>query len=134
MIETGAEVVGRDAEIEAIERYLGARAGLPASLVIEGPAGAGKSTLWQVAVDRAAAAGFTVLSARPAGAEVQLGLATLADLLEQEVGRVLADLPTPQRRALEVALLLREDGAAAPDQRAMSAGTATAMRAGRRRI
>jgi DNA-binding CsgD family transcriptional regulator len=129
VIGAEAQVVGREAEIAAIEGFLGDRAALPASLVIEGSAGAGKSTLWQAAVDRAEAAGFEVLSARPAGAEVQLGLATLADLLEPRLGSVLADLPGPQRRALEIALLLREDDGRAPDQRAMSAGTLNALRA-----
>ena len=129
MIGAEAQIVGREAEIAAIEAFLGDRAALPASLAIEGSAGAGKSTLWQAAIDRAEAAGFEVLSARPAGAEVQLGLTALADLLEPRLGSVLADLPGPQRRALEIALLLREDDGRAPDQRAMAAGTLNALRA-----
>ena len=76
--------------------FLGDRDALPASLVIEGPAGAGKSTLWQAAVDDAAEAGYAVLACRPAGAEVQLSLAALADLLEPHLDGVLAELPVPQ--------------------------------------
>lgn len=61
VIRAGAEIVGREAEISAIEAFLGDRAALPASLVIEGPAGAGKSTLWQSAVGRATETGHAVL-------------------------------------------------------------------------
>jgi ATP/maltotriose-dependent transcriptional regulator MalT len=129
VIGAEGQIVGREAEIEAIEAFLGDGSALPASLAIEGSAGAGKSTLWQAAIDRAESAGFTVLRARAAGAEIQLGLATLADLLEPRLDGVLGELPAPQRRALEIALLLRDDDGAAPDQRATSAGTLNALRA-----
>jgi DNA-binding CsgD family transcriptional regulator len=126
---TAAAVVGREAELDAIDAFLADRSALPAALAIEGPAGAGKSTLWQAAVDRAAEAGFTLLACRPAGAEAQLSYAALADLLEPHLDEVLPALPTPQRRALEIALLLADDDAARPDQRAISAGTLGAIRA-----
>ena len=126
---TGLEVVGRDAELDAIRAFLGDRDALPAALAIEGPAGAGKSTLWQAAVDVAARDGFTVLTCRPAGAEVQLSLASLADLLEPHLDGVLGELPPPQARALEVALLLRDDEGRAPDQRAIASGSLGAIRA-----
>ncbi|HEY3191056.1 MAG TPA: ATP-binding protein, partial [Solirubrobacteraceae bacterium] len=127
MNATAAAVVGREAELDVIDAFLAARSALPAALVMDGPAGAGKSTLWQAAVDRAVDAGFTVLACRPAGAEAQLSYAALADLLEPHLDAVLPALPAPQRRALEVALLLVED-AATPDQRAISAGTLGAVR------
>jgi len=125
---TAAAVVGREAELDAIDAFLADRSALPAALVMDGPAGAGKSTLWHAAVDRAIDAGFTVLTCRPAGAEAHLSYAALADLLEPRLDAVLPSLPAPQRRALEVALLLEED-AATPDQRAISAGTLGAVRA-----
>jgi DNA-binding NarL/FixJ family response regulator len=125
---TAAAVVGRDAELDAIDAFLADRSALPAALVMDGPAGAGKSTLWQAAVERAAAAGFTVLACRPAGAEARLSYAGLTDLLEPHLDRVLDSLPTPQRHALEVALLLEGDVAKAPDQRAIAAGTLNAIR------
>ena len=125
---TAAAVVGREAELDAIDAFLADRSALPAALVMDGPAGAGKSTLWQAAVDRAADAGFTVLACRPAGAEAHLSYAALADLLEPQLDAVLPTLPGPQRRPLEVALLLVED-AGTPDQRAISAGTLGAIRA-----
>jgi DNA-binding CsgD family transcriptional regulator len=125
---TAAAVVGREAELDAIDAFLADRSALPAALVMDGPAGAGKSTLWQAAVDRARDAGYTVLACRPAGAEAQLSYAALADLLEPQLAAVLPSLPAPQRRALEVALLLEDDVAAKPDQRAISAGTLSAIR------
>ncbi|HTK43860.1 MAG TPA: AAA family ATPase [Patescibacteria group bacterium] len=129
MNATAAAVVGREAELDAIDAFLAERSALPAALAIDGPAGAGKSTLWQAAVDRATEAGFIVLACRPAGAEAQLSYAALADLLEDHLEAVLPSLPAPQRRALEVALLLENDDAAKPDQRAISAGTLSAIRA-----
>jgi DNA-binding NarL/FixJ family response regulator len=126
---TAAAVVGREAELDAIDAFLADQSALPTALVMDGPAGAGKSTLWQAAVDRAAEAGFTVLACRPASAEAQLSYAALADLLEPNLEGVLATLPAPQRRALEIALLLEDDDGATPDQRAISAGTLNAIRA-----
>ena len=124
-----AQIVGREAEIQAIEAFLGDRAALPASLAIEGPAGAGKSTLWRAAVDGAAEAGYLVLASRPAGAEIQLSLAALADLVEPQLASVIDELPAPQRRALEIALLVGGEAGEAPDQRAIAAGTLSALRA-----
>src|SRR6185369_1184803 len=126
---TAAAVVGREAELDAIDAFLADRSALPAALVMDGPAGAGKSTLWQAAVDRAGEAGFTVLACRPAGAEARLSFAALADLLEPHLDAVLPSLPAPQRRALEAALLLDDDDSLTPDQRAISAGTLSAIRA-----
>jgi len=126
---TAAAVVGREAELDVIDAFLADRSALPAALVMDGPAGAGKSTLWQAAIDRAVDGGFTVLACRPAGAEAQLSFAALADLLEPHLEAVLTGLPAPQRRALQIALLLEDDDAATPDQRAISAGTLSAIRA-----
>ena len=128
MNATAAAVVGREAELDVIDAFLADRSALPAALVMDGPAGAGKSTLWQAAIDRASDAGFTVLACRPAGAEAHLSYAALADLLEPRLDAILPTLPAPQRRALEVALLLEED-ATTPDQRAIAAGTLGAVRA-----
>ena len=122
------ELVGREAELDRLTAFLGDRSGRPNGLVIEGPAGAGKTTLWRAAVDRASANGDLVISARAAGAEVNLSLSVLGDLLEDHLSDLLPALPAPQRRALEVALLLEDDGGHPPDQRAVSAGALTAIR------
>src|SRR4029079_15238187 len=57
-----------------------------------------------------------------------LSFAALAALPEPHLDAVPPSLPAPQRRAVEVALLL-EDDEVAPDQRAISAGTLSAIRA-----
>ncbi len=65
-----ADLLEREAELEAVQEALdGARGGLGRLLVIEGPAGAGKSRLLAAARARARAAGMRVLSGR--GAELE---------------------------------------------------------------
>lgn len=121
-------LVGRDAELEGLRAFLDGRDALPAALAIEGPAGSGKTTLWRAAVERAMASGYLVLACRPAGAEVQLSHAALTDLLEPHLPLVLPSLPQPQRRALEVALLLADDAGQPPDRRALAAGVLASLR------
>ncbi|HEX5149376.1 MAG TPA: AAA family ATPase, partial [Candidatus Limnocylindrales bacterium] len=122
-------LIGREAERERIIAFLDQRDVLPATLIIEGEAGAGKTTLWRDGIASAREAGYRVLTCRPAGAEVQLSFASLSDLLTGELDEVIATLPPPQRRALEVALLLRDDAGRAPDQRAIAAGVVGVLRA-----
>ena len=59
------EVVGREAELEAIELWLDAPR--PSALLIEGEAGIGKTTLWRAGVARAKERGVLVLSCAPLG-------------------------------------------------------------------
>src|SRR5262245_30326839 len=99
------EVVGRGAELAALEPFLAlSRDGL-AALVFEGEAGIGKSTVWQAAADLAVERGWQVLISRPARSEQGLTLGGLVDLLGGAPDDVLARLPAPQRDALAVALL-----------------------------
>lgn len=123
------ELFGREAELDRVHAFLGRREELPAALLIEGPAGAGKTTIWRAGVEAAAAAGYLVLECRPVGAEVQLSHAALSDLLEPHLTEVLPTLPRPQRRALEVALLLEGDGGSPPARRAVAAGALNTLRA-----
>ncbi|HET6744969.1 MAG TPA: AAA family ATPase [Candidatus Limnocylindria bacterium] len=115
------QLVGREQELEAIEAFLAAREALPAALVVEGPAGVGKTTLWREAVDRAAAAGYRVLTCRPAGTEQQLLFGALTDLLVGHIEDVLPRLPSPQRRAIEVVLLLADDRGRPAEPRTVAA-------------
>jgi DNA-binding CsgD family transcriptional regulator len=128
--ETGADrtLVGREGELDRILAFLGRRDELPAGLVLEGQAGAGKTTLWRAGVEAAEVAGYRVLACRAAGAEVQLSHGTLTDLLEPHLDAILPALPAPQRRALEVALLLEDDAGSPPDRRAIAAGALNAIR------
>ncbi len=123
-----AEVVGRGVELAAVEPFL-ARAGDGlAALVFEGEAGIGKSTIWEAAVETASARGWRVLSARPARSEQALTLGGLTDLLDGIDDDALADLPAPQRRALEIALLRVEPTGTAPEQRTLSVAVAGLLR------
>lgn len=123
------ELVGRDAEVAAIHAFLEARDALPAVLTIRGEPGIGKTSLWRVAVETARGRGLRVLAARPAGAEMRLAYAALADLLSPVAGELLPKLPTPQRRALEVALMRRDAPAAGIGSLAVATATAAALRA-----
>jgi ATP/maltotriose-dependent transcriptional regulator MalT len=122
-----SEVVGRDDELASIERFVGGQ-DFPRALVIEGEAGIGKTTLWRAGVVAAERAGYRVVVCRPAGAEVRLSFSALSDLLEGQLEEVVPELPGPQRRAIEVALLLEEDGGLPPDERAIAAAVLNGLR------
>jgi len=82
----------------------------------EGPAGIGKSTVWRAGAAWASERSHTVLSCRPAESEATLSCAALGDLLDSVLDRALPALPPPQRRALEVALLLEDPVGSLPEQ------------------
>lgn len=128
MAASGADPVGRAEELAAIADFL--EAGAPAcAVLVEGEPGIGKSTVWRAVVTDAAERGFRTLRARPAESEAQFAFSTLTDLLGDALGDALEDLPSPQRRALEVALLIEDRGGAPPDRRALSAGVLSLFRA-----
>jgi DNA-binding CsgD family transcriptional regulator len=124
----GAAVIGREAELEAVEELIGAVDRAPGAVLIEGEAGIGKSTVWNAGVAAARAAGLRVLACRGVGSEVKLGYASLTDLLS-EVDKVpIAKLPAPQRRALEAALLRAGPaGGPPPEPRAVATGFLTLL-------
>jgi DNA-binding CsgD family transcriptional regulator len=130
------DLVGRAPEIAELDRILDAvvaTPSTPAGLVLEGPAGIGKSSLLAAARERARARGLVVLEARPSEAEATYAFQALADLLEPLQPEVAA-LPGPQRRSLEVALL-REDPTRgeAVDMHAVAIAASNAVRSGARR-
>jgi DNA-binding CsgD family transcriptional regulator len=113
-------IVGREAELGALAAFLDV-AEHPRALILSGGPGIGKTTLWQAGVAAARERGTRVLTARPSEIETRLSLAGLADLLEDVDDGVLAALPTPQARALEVALFRAEPVGIPPDPRAVAA-------------
>jgi DNA-binding CsgD family transcriptional regulator len=121
-IGSGVEIVGRDEELAALTEFLDAADRLPAALLIRGEAGIGKTTLWEQALVRGRERSYRVLSHRASAAEVRLSYALLGDLLRDVVEEALAELPAPQRRGLEVALLLAEAGERPPEPQAIAAG------------
>ncbi|WP_053225682.1 helix-turn-helix transcriptional regulator [Solirubrobacter soli] len=119
-------IVGRERELERIEGFLSAVASGPATLLLEGDLGVGKTALWREAVARSP---YRVLSCRPVEAETQLAYAALGDLLASLGDDELSSLPGPQRHALEVALLRVEPGEHGAPQRAVALGLLAVLRA-----
>src|SRR5690349_4572182 len=122
-------MIGRDRELESGGRFLKSIADGSACLVLEGEAGIGKTTIWRELMGSAQASGYRVLSCRPAATEVTLSFAGLGDLLSGVEARLLSDLPSPQRHALEVALLETAPGPGPLEQRAVFAGLSSVLRA-----
>lgn len=101
----------------------------PAVLALRGEAGAGKSTLWRAGLAAAEAAGCRPLRSEPSAAEADLPYTALSDLLTGVLPAVAAGIPSPQREALEIALLLRSAGNEPPTDRAVGVGVLSALRA-----
>jgi len=125
---TGRTIVGRQAELARIDDFLAAMRESPRALFVDGEAGIGKSSLWRAAVEKARSSDVRVVSTRPSGAEVRLAFTGLADLLGEPVSSLLPQLPGPQRKALEIALLLDEPADAPADDRATAAGFLSCVR------
>ena len=125
MEEPGHGILGRDAELAQVKSFLGSVSGGPSALILEGAAGIGKTTLWHAGVSSARARGHRVLTCRVAESEARLSYAALGDLFDFE----LPELPAPQKRALDAALLRAEVEGAPPDQRAVSIASLGVVRA-----
>jgi DNA-binding CsgD family transcriptional regulator len=122
-----SRLVGREEELQRAELFLEAARHAPRALVIEGEAGAGKTTIWEAALAGARQAGTRTLSARPAEAETSFAYAALGDLLRDHVD-ALDELAPRQRHALEVALLLDDEGDDTPDQQSVAVAVLAAFR------
>jgi DNA-binding CsgD family transcriptional regulator len=122
-------LIGREAELDRVEEFLGAIGAGPAALLLEGEIGIGKTTLWNRGLESAADHGQRVLRCRPGERETQLAYAALGDLLADVPEEAMADLPAPQRRALEVALLRAEPDGEQSLQRAVGLGLLGVLRA-----
>ncbi len=121
-------VVGREMELTAIGRFLeGLRSG-SATLLIQGTAGIGKTTILQTAMQRAEELGARILFSRPGPSETRLTYAGLLDLLEAVEEDVFAALPLPQRRALDAALLRAEPEGPSADQRSIATAFLSVLR------
>lgn len=114
-----ALLLGREAELEAADRFLAMiSAGSPA-LIVEGEPGIGKTAVWREVLARADASSCRVLACGAAELDAQLAYASLGDLLAGVEEDAFASLPTPQRRALEVALLRADAAGGVLDPRAV---------------
>lgn len=122
------DLIGRNDELRVVERFLDDSVAGLSALLIEGEAGIGKTALWRAALDAAAARDYRVLTTRPGEVDARIALSALGDLLDDVADEVLAALPQPQRRALEVALLIEEPHAEPTDERAVAVGVLGALR------
>jgi DNA-binding CsgD family transcriptional regulator len=120
------ELIGRDDELRQVLTTLD---DLPVTVVLEGEAGIGKTSIWRAALDKLDAGGARVLSSRPTETESQLSYAGLADILDPLLERALTALPLPQQRALEIALQRADPVGGPPDQAAIAFGVLGALRA-----
>lgn len=112
-------IVGREAERAAMAQFLSAD-DWPRTLLLEGEAGAGKTTLWQDTVDSTRER-FQILVARPLEPEAKLAYSGVGDLLGG-VHESFDQLPGPQAHALRAALLLEAPGPGGVDQRGVTLG------------
>ena len=122
-------IVGREAELARIERFLDDLADRSLALVLEGEAGIGKTTLWSVGLTMARARPIEVLACRAVESEARLAFSALADLLEAVPEAAFCALPGPQRRALDAALLRAGPDDQPPNPRAVAVATLGVLRA-----
>ncbi len=113
------DVIGREAELAILDRFLDSIPAGPSALLLFGEPGIGKTTVWREGVASAAQRGYRTLSCGPVEAETRLSYAALGDLLEPVLEETLPALPEPQRQALEVALLRAPSSGARANQRAV---------------
>lgn len=121
-------VVGRESELARVDAAIAALSS-GGSLVLHGDPGIGKTTLWEAGIDEAAGRGVRVLATRTSSAEGRLSYAGLIDLCDRVEEDVLATLRSPQRSALEVALLRAEPSATPPEEQAVALGFLSVLRA-----
>ena len=125
---SSVELLGREDELTAVERLFAEPGNGPGILMLEGEAGIGKTTIWLKGLERARRHGFRVLPCRPTPTETPLAFSALGDVLGELTDEFLRQLPPPQRNALEISLLLRDDEGVVPDQRAISLATLNLLR------
>ncbi|HEX8857897.1 MAG TPA: AAA family ATPase [Actinomycetes bacterium] len=122
------DVVGRDPELRVVGGFLDRLPSGSGVLLAEGEPGIGKTTVWLAGRDGARRLGYRVLWCRPIQTETPLAFVALADLLEPVLDEAFPQLPSPQARALEVAMLRAEAGVRQPDRRAVCAAVLGVIR------
>lgn len=107
------QLVGRVRERRLLDGLIESVEGGGTAALIVGQTGVGKTALLMHVAGLASGRGLRVLSARGEESEAGLAFATVADLL-RPLRRELAELPGPQRQALEVCLALSAGPAPGP--------------------
>ena len=114
-------MASRPSEEAALSEFLDSASTAPSALLLDGEAGIGKTTVWLAGLKRARDRGFRVLSARAVNAQSMLAYAPLADLLTGLDPDTWADLPDPQRIAVDRLMRREQSADAVTDQRAVAA-------------
>ena len=123
------EIVGREKELGAVNAFLDHVASGTRGLLVSGPPGIGKTTIWQAALSSIGERDYRVLSSRPVEAETRLSYASLGDLIGDTLDDVADALPPPQRRALDVALIRSESEGRKADRRGVAIGVLHVLQA-----
>ncbi|HYO33609.1 MAG TPA: LuxR family transcriptional regulator [Nocardioidaceae bacterium] len=123
-------LVGRDSELDAIRRLLSSGGGDRnlRALLLEGEPGLGKTSLWEQGIAWGREHGMRVLTARANEAEAGLPFTALIDLLDEVGTEELTAVPTPQLRALTVALYRADPTDRPPEAAVISLGALSALR------
>ncbi len=121
-------VIGRDVELASLHDFVESVSDGAATLVLQGEAGMGKTTLWAAGIAAAEEKGLQVLQARPAESEVTLSFSGIGDLLDPVLDEALGPLSAPQRQALARALVLEETEGPAPDPHAVGVALLNGLR------
>lgn len=120
------EVVGRGPAIAGVVEWFERARSI--MLVLEGPPGLGKTTVWRAAVGAIRQGGAHVLSAAPTEPESGFSYSGLADLLASDFADIAPMLPPPQKAALAFALRLERAHGRAADETAVARGALGALR------
>jgi DNA-binding CsgD family transcriptional regulator len=124
-----APIVGREPELAALQRFVTDVDNGPASLVLEGLAGIGKTAIWTQSVLDAQAAETLVRACRCGEPDAAWAFSGLGDLLDGLDTTVLAELPAVQQRALSAALLLSDATDNSPGDRVVGVAVLGVLRA-----
>jgi DNA-binding CsgD family transcriptional regulator len=120
-------IAGRTAEIGILDAFLAYRGAEPRSVLIEGAAGVGKTTLLRAALDSARRGEYAVALCQPTRSEMDLSYVGLVGLLG-DLGREVVDaLPGPQARVLRTITRL-EETVGPVDRLSLSVATVAAVR------
>ena len=128
MEDADRAVLGRDAELAELRRFIGSVPSGPTAIVFEGDGGHRQDDLWLAGVNTATNQSYRVLSTRAAEAEARLSYTALGDLLDASSMTRGRCSPFPQLQALDGALLRGGSERSRPDQRAVSLGTLEVLR------
>ena len=122
------QIVGRRSELAVLGEFLDAVPAGGSALLFEGDAGIGKTALWQEGARLARDRGMCVLTARASHSELRTAFATVGDLFAPVLDETLPRLVPVQRRALEVAFLIREPAGPPPETRLLAAALLSIVR------